>query len=267
MSYLIMLFLALLPVVVLMGFIFWVDRRHPEPLSMIARGVLYGVFSIVLDLIVVYAFELVCPFYDTICAIPLVGSVFQAFFDAAIPEEACKLIMLWLLLRRNKEFDENIDGVVYAVCVGMGFAGLENVAYIIQDESWALVAMMRMFLSVPMHYMCAVLMGYFYGLAHFAPARYGRYRILIFLVPMLLHGVYDSLCFLISEVDVLAIFIVLALMLLVLGMHVVCLRRIRHCRHTDEDREDLIAFTAKMSDRNDVLCFCNSRMRRRELLS
>ena len=49
-------------------------------------------------------------------------SIFDAFADAfllaAIPEELAKLIMLWLLLRKNPHFDEKFDGIVYAVCIG-----------------------------------------------------------------------------------------------------------------------------------------------------
>ena len=50
-----------------------------------------------------------------------VEAVGDAFLLAAIPEEVAKLFMLWLLLRKNPFFDEHFDGIVYAVCVGLGF--------------------------------------------------------------------------------------------------------------------------------------------------
>lgn len=53
-----------------------------------------------------------------------------SFFGAAILEESAKLFMLWLLLRKNKYFGERVDGIVYAVCVSLGFAALENVMYL-----------------------------------------------------------------------------------------------------------------------------------------
>ena len=56
-------------------------------------------------------------------------AVGDAFFLAAIPEEVAKLFMLWLLLRKNPFFDEHFDGIVYAVCVGLGFAGFENCSF------------------------------------------------------------------------------------------------------------------------------------------
>ena len=59
-------------------------------------------------------------------ATSILGSVSTAFFGAAIPEEIAKFIMLWLLLRKNRYFDEKMDGIVYAVCVSLGFEALEN---------------------------------------------------------------------------------------------------------------------------------------------
>ena len=50
-----------------------------------------------------------------------------------IPEEIAKLFMLWLLLRKNSYFDEHLDGIVYAVCISLDFAGIENVSYMLSD--------------------------------------------------------------------------------------------------------------------------------------
>ena len=41
---------------------------------------------------------------------------------------------MWLVLRRNPHFDERMDGIVYAVCVGLGFAAVENVMYFDNEE-------------------------------------------------------------------------------------------------------------------------------------
>ena len=71
-------------------------------------------------------------------------SVRCAFWGAAIPEEAAKLLMLWLVLRRNRHFDENMDGIVYAVCVSLGFAAVENVEYLFANsESFLSVGFSR----------------------------------------------------------------------------------------------------------------------------
>mgnify|MGYP006391493201 CR=1 FL=1 len=64
----------------------------------------------------------------------ILGSVSTAFFGAAIPEEIAKFFMLWLLLRKNPYFDEKMDGIVYAVCVSLGFAALENIFHTIHNQ-------------------------------------------------------------------------------------------------------------------------------------
>ena len=115
-----------------------------------------------------------------------------SFFGAALPEEFCKLLVLWWILRKNPYYDEHYDGIVYAVCVGLGFAGFENIFYIIGDEDWVGTAISRAFLSVPGHYAFAVLMGYFYSVYHFVDHS-RKTAACILLVPVLAHGIYDSL--------------------------------------------------------------------------
>ena len=116
------------------------------------------------------------------------------FFVAALPEESFKLLALWLVLRKNRNFDEHYDGIVYAVCVGLGFAAVENVFYVFSDDDWAEVAILRALLAVPGHYAFAVLMGYYYSLYHFVD-RTPQTAICILLVPFVAHGVYDALVF------------------------------------------------------------------------
>ena len=89
----------------------------------------------------------------------LFDTTIQAFFVAALPEESFKLLALWLLLRKNPYFDEHFDGIVYAVCVGLGFAAVENVFFVVGEEgNWMGVAVNRALLAVPGHYAFAVVL-------------------------------------------------------------------------------------------------------------
>ena len=129
-------------------------------------------------------------------------SVSKAFADAfalaAIPEELSKFIMLWLLLRKNPHFDEKFDGIVYAVCIGMGFAGIENVMYLaggIEDGSWIGIGISRALFSIPGHFFFAVLMGYYYSLYHFGIDRSPKAKAMILVAPILAHGLFDGFLF------------------------------------------------------------------------
>jgi RsiW-degrading membrane proteinase PrsW (M82 family) len=82
---------------------------------------------------------------------------------------------------------------MYAVMVGMGFATLENIAYVLQNGVGTGIT--RMFLSVPAHATFAVLMGYHVGLAKFNPARRGWYFLLAIIWPVIFHGTFDFFLF------------------------------------------------------------------------
>ena len=191
MGLLTLLFAALLPAVVLLTYIRFKDREHPEPPRWIAKGFLYGVISASLSTLISSPLGWL-GFYSAGEACSVGEAVRTAFFGAAIPEEAAKLFMLWLLLRKNPYFDEKIDGVVYATCVGMGFASIENVMYLASSYgAWLQVGLMRALISVPGHFMFAVAMGYWYSLGYWGHSK--RDMALAFIVPMLLHGVFDAI--------------------------------------------------------------------------
>jgi len=192
MIYLLLIAEGLLPAFLLICYIYYKDKNQPEPISQIKRGVKYGVVSILVSLLIsgpLGALGAYTADYQSVF-----GAMRLAFFGAAIPEETAKLIMLWLLVRNNPYFDERMDGIVYSVCVGMGFAGLENVMYIFQNIDVAhSVAIQRALFSVPGHFAFAVLMGYYYGLVHFEPQRYGNLRAMIWLAPVVAHGIFDMI--------------------------------------------------------------------------
>ena len=122
----------------------------------------------------------------------LLKTTANAFVVAALPEESFKLFALWLVLRKNPYFDEHYDGIDYAVCVGLGFAAIENIFYVLSDEEWMAVAITRALLAVPGHYAFAILMGYYYSVYHFVN-RSPKIAVCILLVPVMAHGVYDAL--------------------------------------------------------------------------
>ena len=143
----IMLIAALLPALLLFLYI-WKKDAQPEPFKWLFRALIAGVIIC----IPVACVENVILHWLFVGGEPttLFGTTIEAFCVAAIPEETAKLIALWLVLRKNPYFDEHFDAIVYAVCVGLGFAAIENVAYVISSgEGWATVAIMRALLAVP----------------------------------------------------------------------------------------------------------------------
>lgn len=186
---------ALAPVAVLLWQILRRDAANPEPPRMLAKAFLYGMISTAVTFVLL-------PFTEALGDLIVLNDTAlsvafkQAFFSAALPEEGAKLLMLWLLLRNNPYFDERFDGIVYAVCVGMGFAAVENVLYLFSNyDSWLSVGIVRALFAVPGHFFDAVIMGYYYSHYHFGTRCNPATKALILAAPVVAHGIYDGILF------------------------------------------------------------------------
>ena len=191
MEFLIILIVALLPAAVVWWYI-WKRDQKKEPTKLLVKATCYGV-------LICFPIALVEILISTILFGPdgqpttLIGTTANAFLVAAIPEETFKLLALWLILRKNPYFDEHFDGIVYAVCVGLGFAGFENILYLFQNiEDWMSIAFFRSLMAVPGHYAFAILMGFYYSKYHFVDHS-RRTAVMILVAPVLAHGLYDAL--------------------------------------------------------------------------
>ena len=180
---------ALLPPALLWLYI-WKKDPQKEPISWLVKAFLWGVGICIPVGFLELTIEGVL--FGGGEPSTLLGTTARAFFVAAVPEESFKLLALWLILRKNPYFDEHFDGIVYAVCVGLGFAAIENVFYIFSHEEWMTVAIGRALLAVPAHYAFAVVMGYYYSKYHFVNHTF-KTAAYVLLVPVVMHGVYDTL--------------------------------------------------------------------------
>jgi RsiW-degrading membrane proteinase PrsW (M82 family) len=185
-----MLVAALLPAVLLWLYI-WKKDTQKEPTSWLVKATLLGVAICIPVAILEMGLETILFGVDGEPQ-SLAGTTIMAFFVAAIPEESFKLLALWLVLRKNPFYDEHFDGIVYAVCIGLGFAAIENVMYLFSEDEWVTIAISRALLAVPGHYAFAILMGFYYSIYHFVD-KSPKTAACVFLVPVFAHGIYDSL--------------------------------------------------------------------------
>lgn len=188
---------ALAPVAVLLWYIYRKDKEQPEPAKWLLKAFCFGILSTFLS----FVFSVpASSLFDMKLDADTYSSVSEAFVDAfilaAIPEELAKFIMLWLLLRNNPHFDERFDGIVYAVCIGMGFAGLENVIYLaggLENGTWIGTGIARALFAVPAHFLFAVFMGYYFSIYHFGIDRSTKTKVMILAAPIVAHGIYDGI--------------------------------------------------------------------------
>ena len=224
---------ALLPVLILGWWIYRKDSLHPEPLNMLYKAFFYGVGSTFVSLLISGLLSVI-----GILVVDLEtfgGAVSTALFAAAIPEECAKLLMLWLFLRKNKYYDEYLDGIIYAACVGLGFAGAENILYLLQSEDWVLTGIMRALTAVPAHFAMACAMGYFYSKRHFGDSS-TLTAVCILAVPILIHWIWDALAFTEGVMPALSVVVNVLFVLLIYYLYKSTMQRIDKLTRQDQSR-------------------------------
>ncbi len=184
-----LLLLSLAPVVILGFWVYIRDKYEREPVSRILLALFMGALvPIPVVLINHLIFDHFVPGND------LQAALYRAFIQAAFSEEAFKMLAVMLAFWKLKDFNERFDGIVYAVFVSLGFAAVENILYV-YGHGWQ-TGLTRAFTAVPGHALDGVVMGYFIGRAKFNPIQRKWLLANALIVPVLLHGSYDAILFL-----------------------------------------------------------------------
>ena len=175
------------PVCIFLFIIYWRDTEL-EPIALLAKCFIGGFVAYGIALVI----ELIIGIYTKETNNHFTYSFYNSFINAAIPEEGAKFFILYRLIWKPKDsnFDQNYDGIVYAVFISMGLALIENITYIIKGGMS--VAVLRTVLTVPAHGLFAVQMGYFLSKAKFDKLENQPLNLLkSCLVPILFHGLFD----------------------------------------------------------------------------
>jgi RsiW-degrading membrane proteinase PrsW (M82 family) len=158
---------------------------EPEPRHMIRNCFLLGMVAVIPAALLEQLFRT----WETV----------DAVIVAPVVEESLKFLVCFLVIWRNENFDEPMDGVIYAVSVALGFASLENCFYLVAAyrESAAdlgVVTILRAFFAVPSHALYAVMWGYGLGRAKFSQREVGKPLIAAGLgLAMAVHAAYNLL--------------------------------------------------------------------------
>ena len=183
--------LAVIPCIAIAVFIYLRDQHRPEPIRLVLFSFLLGVAAFGLNLIMGwYPHHLLDGRENS-----LLQKALHTFLAIALPEELCKFLAVRGLIFRNKSgFTEPIDGIVYSVMVGMGFACIENLVYVIQFG--ASYGILRMFSAIPAHAMLGIIMGFHLGIARFTRKKKLKFTLFSLLIPIGMHGMYNLFLFL-----------------------------------------------------------------------
>jgi protease PrsW len=183
--------LAVAPGCAIVFYVYWKDRYDREPLKNLVTCFILGMLCILPPILIQNGLQPTLRQY-----FPNYTITYYSIFSllVAFSEELSKFIALRLYAYPHKSFDEPFDGITYSVMVGMGFATLENIEYVIKFGF--ATGLMRMFISVPAHATFAILMGYHTGLAKFDRAHSTRHLLKGFLLASFFHAAFDFFLFL-----------------------------------------------------------------------
>lgn len=180
------------------------DKYELEPQKLIVRAFLLGTLAVIPAGVLEFAINLFLPFLER----PDVASLAIGMFLVVGPvEELAKFITVRATIYRDPEFDEVMDGVVYAASAALGFAALENVAYVARrliEEglgSGLGTAAVRAILTTPGHVAFSGTWGYYLGLYKVRTAQKGTpahkgWVVWKGLIPAsLMHGAWNFIIF------------------------------------------------------------------------
>lgn len=170
------------------------DRRQPEPTWRLALAFLLGVGACGLSVLVFSLLDAV--------GVPDIGlgekpyTAFYCFTIIGPLEEGTKVLVACLFVFRWREYDEPLDGFVYAAAVALGFASLEN---FLDTGGTKWPTQLAHTIALPItHVLFSAIWGFGLGYARFCVAP-GRRRVCwqvgSVASGMLAHGLYDFLTF------------------------------------------------------------------------
>jgi RsiW-degrading membrane proteinase PrsW (M82 family) len=181
----------ILPVLFWAGYHYYKDRHLPEPVSHLLVAFVLGIVSFYLGMMMYEALGLVNLRFDAyvLAETNLPGLFAYAILAIGLIEELAKMIPFVLIIIHFKEFDEPIDGIIYASFIALGFSAVENFQYlqfVTGAEAWA-----RGFAGPVVHIVFASIWGYYIGRAYLCKKSLGRTIIAALAFTAILHGLYD----------------------------------------------------------------------------
>lgn len=169
--------------------------------SLLFSSFLYGVFSIILVLIVQIAVSFTD--FDNLTNIRRV--LFYALVISAFFAELGKYFFLRAFVYPKKEFKTPVDGIIFSVMIAMGFATVNNILYFINIPHLSVNAANALSAG-PANVIFGVLMGFFIGLGKARKVRFID-SMTGFTAAVFFHGLY-SFCLLTKDYKLLIAFFI-----------------------------------------------------------
>lgn len=225
------LFLAVLPALILLIYVYRQDRVEKEPVGLLIRLIFMGVIAAFLSMLLE---RIGSYFLDRSSLNPsgIAYTAVMAFLVVAVVEEGTKYALMAAVTWKSPAFNYRFDGIVYSVFASLGFAAMENIIYEMGYGPGVLVG--RSVLAIPGHMSFGVLFGIFYGRAKIQQAEGHHIRQVLcivtgYILAVFLHGIYDTCAMLGTGASTLVFGIV------VVVIYLVCFLLVRRESSRDEN--------------------------------
>jgi RsiW-degrading membrane proteinase PrsW (M82 family) len=181
-----LMFISLAPILIIAFYIYNRDKYEKEPLTFLLKALLAGVLIVLPVVLIERILSILSEGLEG-----LSYAAYTAFIVAALTEEGMKFLAFYFFFWSSKHFNERFDGIVYAVYIALGFAGIENILYVFTGGYS--VGVIRALTAVPAHALFGIVMGYYFGMAKFSQGRTTFYLVIAFFIPYVFHGLYNFL--------------------------------------------------------------------------
>jgi len=182
---------------VAMPVLFWAayhyhkDRHLPEPPGHLLLTFAFGMLAVGLSMGMYEGLGYLGLRYDAghLADTDALGLFAYSMLAIGPIEELAKLVPFLVFVIRFREFDEPLDGIIYASFIGLGYAAVENwqyLSYLTTAEAYA-----RGFASPVVHIVFASVWGHWIAQAHLNGRSIAKAAIAGVAVAAMLHGLYD----------------------------------------------------------------------------
>jgi len=169
------------------------EDEHPEPTSLLIKTFSMGMLASIPALTLQILIQKMFPE-------PAVAYASTVFLFASA-EELFKFLGIYTIVNNNPDFDEPVDGMIYMVMAGLGFATVENIFVIgsliglsgvdgLVDASQALF--MRLVGATLLHVLASALIGYYWSKGILKNEKW-HFIIVGLVIAILVHGTFNYL--------------------------------------------------------------------------
>lgn len=187
-SLIVTIILSYIPSFAWLGFVLSQDV-HPEKSTDIAKAFILGTFiAVPIVIFAVWGKEVLDILLITI------PETLSKFIFGAVAEEIIKGAFVYWFAISTSRWDEPIDTFIYAATLALGFAGIENLAYVLQYYKYNFEAIqqllvLRAFTSLLIHIISSFL--FTYGLVLYFKYNHKINGIWLALAGIIFHGLWN----------------------------------------------------------------------------